>query len=485
MSENTKIKKVILDDLPKRGKLINWKASIGFEVNFQFYDISGIIKIIDYDGKYLYIKYLDQNIFKIYTGNFQKCALGKLFETNTSEFKVDIGTCFIDKNRNLTIISRKYKTQQKTKQRNNKEIKFTANEKWYGYECKKCGYNGLIIEGHLLKGQGCPVCCDSPQLVILGINSIYDNNKEMIPYIGEEIAKTHTKCSGERVIAKCSNCGTEKEMKIGTLYKYGLGCSKCGDGISYPNKLMYNVLEQLLYGNFTSEYYPNWCKYTINNINKRGFYDFYFELNNKKYIVEMDGSFHFEDNNMNGRTKEESKEIDNLKDLKAKENGIEVIRINCKESDLESIKNNILKSKLANLFDLINAIDWNKCEEFALSSFIKKACEIKRDNPDITFYEMVKILKLNSATIRNYLKKGSRLGWCDYDPNKEKIKNNIRKSHPVEIFKDNISLGIFESINKLVKQSENLFGTILNTQTISKVCKGIYKQHKGFTFRYI
>lgn len=54
----------------------------------------------------------------------------------------------------------------------------------------------------------------------------------------------------------------------------------------------------------------------------------------------------------------------------AKEHGIEMIRINCYYSRLEYIKKNILKSKLAELFDLSD-FDWGKCDEKARKNIEK------------------------------------------------------------------------------------------------------------------
>ena len=50
-------------------------------------------------------------------------------------------------------------------------------------------------------------------------------------------------------------------------------------------------------------------------------------VNSTKYIIEMDGGFHYKDNNMNGITFKQSKEIDNQKDKLAADRGINVIRV--------------------------------------------------------------------------------------------------------------------------------------------------------------
>ena len=55
----------------------------------------------------------------------------------------------------------------------------------------------------------------------------------------------------------------------------------------------------------------------------------------------------------------------------------------------------------------------------------------------------------------------------------------------VEIFKDNVSLGIFKNCKDLERQSEELFGVKLNKGNISAVARGDKKQYKGFTFKYV
>ena len=59
------------------------------------------------------------------------------------------------------------------------------------------------------------------------------------------------------------------------------------------------------------------------------------------------------------------------------------------------------------------------------------------------------------------------------------------KGKKIEIFKDGISLGIFENSQVLAKQSEELFGIKLNPSHIRNVCLGRRKSHKGFTFKEV
>lgn len=439
----------------------------------------------------MYVKYLNNEPFKISTGSLKKCALGKLLGKVTNEFKVKIGQRLKDDKRDLIIIDRKIIKDKKGQ-----------NKKYYQYKCNKCGFeceehykNGeyqeelWMGENELLMGNGCSACCPNPQVVVQGINDIPTTAPWMVKYFqNPEDAKKYTKTSHKKIVPICTDCGRvrSKSIRISYIYiKHSVGCS-CSDGQSYPNKFCFNLLEQLSI-KFETEYSPEWIK------PKR--YDFYFELNNKKYIVEMDGSLGHgnTDNLMNGQTKEESKEIDNYKDRLAKENNVKVIRIDSQTSEVNYIKNNILNSELNELFNLSD-VDWLECEEFALSNLVKKACELKRDNSDITTLDIANILKLNKRTIAEYLKKGSKIwNWINYNPKEERNKGNRKAvlsiikscSKPIAIFKDGIKLDEFESIADLSRKSEEMFNVKLHREYIWSVCKEKQKQYKGFTFKYI
>lgn len=496
------IKKIFLKELPtKEGKglfknkqVIDWQNSIGYKVKFIYDDIEGEVEIIDYNSKKqrLYIQYKNKEPFKIHTSSFIECRLGKLLSKITNEFKVEVGTRYNDNNRDVTITDRKYKV-------GNDKI----TRKYYKYRCNKCGFecgehykNGKYREEHwieesnLLKGNGC-ACCNYNQIVVSRINGIPETAPWMVKYFqgGYDEAKLYTRSSACEIKPICPDCGKVKNklMKIYVIYKeHSIGCN-CSDNISYPNKFCFSFLEQLNI-EFAPEYNPNWIR------PKK--YDFYFEINKNhntyKYIVEMDGGLGH-GNKVHSKSKltiEETLEIDDYKDELAKKHGIKVIRIDSKVSDLEYIKNNILDSKLNDLFNL-SKIDWNKCEEYALSNLCKKACTIKRDNPDMSTTEIGKIMKLSYATIGVYLKKGNNLGWCYYNPKKENFgcrgKSGKANGKPVAIFKDGVKLGEFESCHDLDRQSEEKFGMKLLNSNVSAICRGKYpyKQYKGFTFKYI
>lgn len=278
--------------------------------------------------------------------------------------------------------------------------------------------------------------------------------------------------SNKRFWIKCTNCGNEKLTNINKYKNYGLACSKCSDGKSFPSKIMFSVLEQLSIKFETEKSFP-WCRYYYKDKWKRGVYDFYFELNNKKYIIETDGYFHNHNNNMNGKSKEESQEIDNFKDQLANEHNIKIIRIDCEKSELEYIKQNILNSDLNDLFNL-NSIDWLNCETFANNSLVNQVCKLWESGIQNTL-QIAKTLNIHRKTVSEYLKKGNNLGWCNYNSKEESSKNGKLRSimvYCVELNK------VFKSIKDAGKKLK------IDDSSISKACKDIYRKAGGYRWMY-
>lgn len=469
MSNNEK--KIFTDNLPKKRSLVSWKYSEGFDVKFTYNGIEGVVNILKYENGFLYLKYLDKPIFKISTGNFMYCKLGTLVGKEKIEynFKYKIGDNIIGENVHKTIINRYV-----DKDKNGWIIKK------YLYHCNICGADDMIgAETTMLKNK-C-TCCTNREAK-LGINTIYDTDKWMIPIINDdEFCKTHTHGCSDKIYPTCPDCGeiSKESIKISNIYRYKkMKCKCCGDGVKFPNKFAFNILEQLGV-DFIAEYSPKWIG--------RKSYDFYIPSLN--LILEMDGGFHNKDNKMSGQTKEESREIDDYKDKLAKEHGIEVVRIDCDYYILTEratyIKQNILNSKLSTLFDL-NKINWDTVEIFALSNRVKEACDLWNSGAFTTTTELSKYMKI--SRVSSYLKIGNKYGWCIYNPYIEShntiISNANSNSKEVEVFKNGISLGIFKNASEISKKSEELFGVFLYACEISRVCNNTKNQYKGFVFKY-
>ncbi len=459
------MRKVFLEELPKYkdgacvGK-INWKEAIGYNVYFIYDDVKGKIEIIKYNKntQKLIIGYNDK-ILSVNTSSFQKCILGKLVKDKSNNFKFKIDRTFNDGKRNITIINKVYKENDK-------------DGKYYKYHCNKCGNEDWIKESALIRGTNCNVCSSSEAK--LGFNTIWDTDRWMIDLgVSEEDAKKYTHSSSKKIVVKCPDCGNKKEINISSIYKRKTISCSCGDGKSYPEKFIFNLLEQLDI-EFEIEYKPKWAG------NKR--YDFH--LKNKNCIIETHGNQHYNSGFefKGGRNLEEERQNDKFKKETALKNGVKnYIALDCRESNMDYIKNSILNSKLNELFDLSN-INWTSCAKFANKNIVKEVCDYWNNRKDgETATDIGNKFKINRRTARIYLKRGTKLRWCDYDPSLEKSKRSTKK---VKVFKNNRLLGIFSSCSELERQSEELFGVKLLVSGISMACCGKKENYKGFTFEY-
>ncbi|MGL5330599.1 MAG: hypothetical protein ACRDD7_15110 [Peptostreptococcaceae bacterium] len=484
---------VDLSELPKwekgsnKGK-IDWQNSVGERIPFRYNEVFDNVCIAEYikKEKMLNVKYKNENYY-MKTTSFTRAKIGWLLNKTIYRFKINIGEHIKDDKRDMTIIDRKY-----TKDNNNR-IRV-----YYKFKCNKCSYDSSgyyrnreytdeywIREEVLLSGCGCACCCNPSQIIVPHINSIVAKEEThwMIPYFqgGYDEAKMYTPSSGKEVLLICPDCGNVMEARVGYVFRKGKMSCICGDGFSYPEKFMYDILKQLsVY--FETQYSPNYL--ILNGSQKRS--DFYIPSLN--LVIETDGGLGHEGGKVHGRSNKTIQEcvfIDRWKDEQHKLNGIKTIRIDCFESDMEYIKNSILNSKFNNLFDL-SKIDWLKCNEFALGSLVKDICDYWNNKEECKVTsDLAEEFKLNRTTIIDYLKRGN----SDYNP-KDEIKRNIIKNNKlrrkaVEVFKDGISLGIYNSVSELEILSEKLFGVRLMVSKISLVANGKRPHHKGFTFKYI
>lgn len=279
----------------------------------------------------------------------------------------------------------------------------------------KCG-NGHIWPVRptnlLSHNSGCPYCAN--KAVWVGYNDMWTTAPEIAGLLAcPEDGYKYTKCSGQKVYFKCPDCGDISFKAISKVYKGGLKCQKCSDGISYPNKLARTLLSQLPVQNVEYEYTPKWA-----DLYK---YDNYFEYDNKKYILEMDGIQHFEEVKIYKRSLEATRVADNKKDEMAQEHDICIIRIDCSVSDIGYIKESIDKSLLNEVFDLSH-INWKMCDEMAQKNIAKEVCYAYHAGQRSTI-ELSKIFGVSRNTVETYLKMGTTFKWCNYS---RKISDELR-----------------------------------------------------------
>ena len=88
------------------------------------------------------------------------------------------------------------------------------------------------------------------------------------------------------------------------------------------------------------------------------------------------------------------------------------IIIDCRKSDVNYIKNNILNSKLNELFNLVD-FDWELCFMESATPTLKRVCDAWNKGFN-TYEELTNELHMHYQTIQKYLSQGRKLGMCDY-----------------------------------------------------------------------
>ncbi|MDO5292101.1 MAG: hypothetical protein Q4F05_05050 [bacterium] len=485
------------DTLLHKGSKVDWINSVGRVVTCVYDNETYEVKIVRYfEGQSkLLIESQKRGPFIISTHEMLHCSLGRFLGKFTSEFKVEIGAEFHDKDRDIIIMDREYR---KMNNKENKDRGWNTRGKWYEYICNKCSTTDWILESSLLKGGGCSVCNSTSPKPLLGYNTVWDLDPYTTKAIGYELARKRT-CSSEKdiVYPVCPVCGRQKEkpMKISTIhYNQSIGCPFCSDGISYPNKLLHNIVK--FYDNrgavdeYEFELDPEWAEGKI--------YDCYIYVNGKDYLIEMDGGLGHGKRVMPKAKKnvEQSILIDEFKDSVAIDNlGVQPIRIGCDYPTgrrLESIKNNILKSDLRKIFDL-SLLNWEELDNMSQNSLVIEACKIKKNNPLLTTTEIANMMDMKAGTIARYLKKGAAAGWCEYDPVIERKRamkkvaeiSRERDSKPIRVILDGECVGEFPSMAELSLKSRSEYGKYFPRSVISKVCNGLKKQCKGYSFEFI
>ena len=344
----------------------------------------------------------------------------------------------------------------------------------------KCLTHNYIWEAspsNLLRGTKCPVC--TGRVALKGVNDISTTAPNILKYITNiNDAYTHTCNSHDKIHFTCPDCGHIEMKTIKNVFRQGFCCSVCGDGISYPNKFARAFLKQLPVDYLDFEYSPEWIT------PKR--YDNYFEYQNKKYILEMDGDFHFKDNRMNSITKEQIKKDDYYKNHLAMQNGIYVIRIDCRQPNAEYIINKINDSVLAFIFNL-NIVDWNQCDFYATSNFAKEVCEFYQINKDkMSYKDIQKYFSISEQTFIRYKKQGLKFGWCtcskEDDSLTRSLGSNDPRSIPVSVYIDNEWI-TFKSINLCRKVLEKQFNTKFSNSGIKNAILN-NKPFKDLLFKY-
>ena len=339
------------------------------------------------------------------------------------------------------------------------------------FYCSK-NHRWKATPGAVLRGTCCPYC--KGKRVIVGETSLWDTHPDIAKLLkNPKDGYEYSAGSNQKVYFVCPDCGIARLKNICDACNHGFTCLTCGDGVSYPNKFCRAFLNQLPISDYIPEYQPDWAKPYL--------YDNFFEYNGVYYILEADGSFHYNDKNEFGGTLTDRQRTDEIKNRLAEQHNITLIRIDCRESNCEYIKNEILNSELNKIFEL-NSIDWVECDIIAQKNLVKLVCELYMAGVKST-KEISQNLKIGRTTVTRYLKRGVDLQWCDYNP-KLAASDGIKKiSKPV--IATSIIDGTeryFHSHAECERELTNMCGFNFFSTYIAKACDN-GKPYKGFMFK--
>lgn len=472
------MRKVDLSKIPRtrnKGSYL-WSEAIGMDIPFEYDDHIGSFRIMErINSEHIKVLYNNKK-FNLLTRAIKENQIDKLFDKEIN-WKYNIGDNIEDTvcthNRNLVITNRKW----------DDTLAKSRNNKWYQYKCNVCGYDSSIDdswinEQKLKQGQGCSCCAGTK--VIKGINDISTIEPWMIEYfVNVEDAYTHTSTSNKSFLMKCPICGKIKYQSPWRLLKQGFSCPVCSDGISYPEKMMIEILEQLgiNYKRQLNKKDFDWCE------NYR--YDFY--LYDYDMIIETHGMQHYilRKNSKFG-TLEEIQENDRNKEKLAKLNKISYyVVLDCRYSNIDYIMNSINNSILNKILDL-SKIDLIKINKYLNKSLMVEVClAYKNQYPDVSTLTLESDFCVDRATITRYLKDGTRIGLCNYEGSKSGAKERGNKSSiPMKIIsKDNTYY--FRSIKLMKQKYSDIFNKNMTQKCVYAVLNGKRDTYDNMKFEKI
>ena len=192
-------------------------------------------------------------------------------------------------------------------------------------------------------------------------------------------------------------------------------------------------------------------------------------------IIEVNGQQHYKKSfeTCGGKTLKEEQENDEIKKEIALKYVDKYVVINALKSELNQIKNSILKE--LDFIDFSN-IDWNEIDLKSRKSILIKVCDYYKNGMSVN--EIMDITKLSRSTVIRYLNRGTDINLCCYDGKKE---TSIKEPTKIIVIDKNGKEYIFESIRQCIAQSENIFGVRFTRQTNRVIDKDVY--YKGYKFK--
>lgn len=271
-------------------------------------------------------------------------------------------------------------------------------------------------------------------------------------------AKQITAQSHKKLLFKCSSddCENTKMMVVQSLVNRGFSCNLCSTGTSYPELFMLAYL--------TVKNIPHETQVTYEDLSDRR-YDFRIKLNGITFLLEVHGSQHFYTEDVGYYKVEKVQESDSIKRNYAKDNNINYIELDCRESTFEFIRKQIeLNEHLPNINDdeidvMLEVIEQNK--KYPVKEIIDAYLRARK-----TTVEIAEHYGYGHATINRILQRN----------NVELRDNNTAKGRKVRC----IETG--EVFNSGVEASRE---TGIDQSSISACCRGKANSAGGFTWTYL
>lgn len=451
-----------LSDIPSKNGRINWKNSVGSTVKFRYEEIYGEFKIIEYKDRYLLITYENKK-HRILSSHLAECKIGRVIGYRNYGWNYNIGDI-------INTTSGKIKLTGK----------FTNKYrvKCYSYECLECGH----VSSKEQRGikLSCPSCIN--QVVTIGFNDMWTTNPKLAScLLNKEDGYKYVVGSNielDWVCPDCSNIIYSKSPAYMTNYNFP--CNHCSKSKSYPNKFFYYLLKSLKL-EFVDEMIFEWS-----NLKR---YDFYIPSMN--LIIEAHGSNHYRDtfSYLGGKTSEEERQNDKYKEKLAFDNGItKYEQIDCRNSNMNWIKNSILNSKLSKHIDFTH-VNWVQIHKLASRNYVKEICELWNGGL-YDLYEIAKRVDLKYGTVNKHLHNLHDAGLVVYDKTKtrdvgnKKAKPKIHERYykPIRC----VETGhVFASISTCELHSTKLYGKKILQSLICSVLTGFHKSTHNLHFQYI
>ena len=325
-----------------------------------------------------------------------------------------------------------------------------------------CNNEWETVPYHIYNGEGCPKCSDIKRRENKKLNTIRsfaEENPDLIKYFKDkEIAYKYSPWSIESAVLVCPQCGSEKICKLANLNHRRFSCNICDDSISFPNRLVREILKAK---NIPFE--TEW-----NNNNEFVYkYDIKLEQNGKIILLELDGEYHIKD--------EETKKRDKEKNKIANKKGWELIRVDVIGSESLVIYKNLLDSNFSKYWD-VSDINLLECERLAQKSITPKIWEYYNNNLNLTYKEIAKHFNVSSTTVSRKLETGRKVG---------KVKNYRKNSSKgIFVYKNNNQIKYYNSATECAEKSFEDFGVLLKRDGIYRAIRE-NKQYKGYIFKYV